>query len=67
MVSLARAPATGYPNLAERSDTAVSLAAAQERGIVSPLAGQRRISCDAGSTLVKQITFMGGADPPGSF
>jgi phosphotransacetylase/acyl dehydratase len=50
-------------------DNAVSPAAAQEKGIVSPVAGQADIllvpDIEAGNMLVKQMTFMGGADAAG--
>jgi phosphate acetyltransferase len=50
-------------------DNAVSQAAAREKGIVSPVAGQADIllvpDIEAGNMLVKQMTFMGGADAAG--
>jgi phosphotransacetylase/acyl dehydratase len=50
-------------------DNAVSREAAQEKGIVSPVAGQADIllvpDIEAGNMLVKQMTFMGGADAAG--
>jgi len=50
-------------------DNAVSPAAAQEKGIVSPVAGHADIlvvpDIEAGNILVKQMTFMGGADAAG--
>jgi phosphotransacetylase/acyl dehydratase len=50
-------------------DNAVSPAAAREKGIVSPVAGQADIllvpDIEAGNMLVKQMTFMGGADAAG--
>ena len=50
-------------------DNAVSPAAARDKGIVSPVAGQADIllvpDLEAGNMLVKQMTFMGGADAAG--
>jgi len=50
-------------------DNAVSPAAAKEKEIVSPVAGQADIllvpDIEAGNMLVKQMTFMGGADAAG--
>jgi phosphotransacetylase/acyl dehydratase len=50
-------------------DNAVSLAAAREKGIVSPVAGQADIlvvpDLEAGNMLAKQLTFLGGADAAG--
>jgi phosphate acetyltransferase len=50
-------------------DNAVSPAAAKEKGIVSLVAGQADIllvpDIEAGNVLVKQMTFMGGADAAG--
>ena len=51
-------------------DNAISPVAAKEKGIVSPVAGQADIllvpDIEAGNMLVKQMTFMGGADAAGS-
>jgi phosphate acetyltransferase len=50
-------------------DNAVSPAAAKEKAIVSPVAGQADIllvpDIEAGNMLVKQMTFIGGADAAG--
>jgi len=50
-------------------DNAISPAAAQEKGIVSPVAGQADIlvvpDLEAGNMLAKQLTFMAGADAAG--
>lgn len=50
-------------------DNAVSAAAAQEKGIVSPVAGDADIllapDLEAGNMLAKQLTFLGGADAAG--
>ena len=50
-------------------DNAISPAAAMEKGIVSPVAGRADIllvpDIEAGNMLVKQMTFMGGADAAG--
>jgi phosphate acetyltransferase len=50
-------------------DNAVSPAAAAEKGIVSPVAGQADIllvpDIEAGNMLVKQMTYLGGADAAG--
>jgi phosphotransacetylase/acyl dehydratase len=50
-------------------DNAVSPVAAKEKGIVSAVAGQADIlvvpDIEAGNMLVKQMTFMGGADAAG--
>jgi phosphate acetyltransferase/phosphate butyryltransferase len=50
-------------------DNAVSPAAAKEKGIVSPVAGLADIllvpDIEAGNMLVKQMTFLGGADAAG--
>ncbi len=50
-------------------DNAISPLAAREKGIVSPVAGQADIllvpDLEAGNMLVKQMTFMGGADAAG--
>ncbi|MDE1915605.1 MAG: bifunctional enoyl-CoA hydratase/phosphate acetyltransferase [Sphingomonadales bacterium] len=50
-------------------DNAVSPAAAKEKGIVSPVAGQADIlvvpDLEAGNMLAKQLTFMGQADAAG--
>ena len=50
-------------------DNAISPAAAQEKGIVSPVAGLAEIlvvpNLEAGNMLAKQLTFLGGADAAG--
>jgi len=50
-------------------DNAVSLAAAQEKGIVSPVGGQAEIllvpDIESGNMLAKQLIFLGGADAAG--
>lgn len=50
-------------------DNAISEAAAREKGIVSPVAGQAEIlvvpDLEAGNMLAKQLTFLGGADAAG--
>jgi phosphate acetyltransferase len=50
-------------------DNAVSPAAARAKGIISPVAGQADIllvpDIEAGNILVKQMTFLGGADAAG--
>jgi phosphate acetyltransferase len=50
-------------------DNAISMAAAAEKGIVSPVAGQADIlvvpDLEAGNMLAKQLTFLGGADAAG--
>ena len=50
-------------------DNAVSEAAAQEKGIVSEVAGKAQIlvvpNLEAGNMLAKQLTFLGGADAAG--
>ncbi|KFI26527.1 bifunctional enoyl-CoA hydratase/phosphate acetyltransferase [Paenirhodobacter enshiensis] len=50
-------------------DNAVSTRAAQEKGIVSPVAGQADIlvvpDIEAGNMLAKQLIFLGGADAAG--
>ncbi|WP_323717960.1 bifunctional enoyl-CoA hydratase/phosphate acetyltransferase [Paracoccus aminovorans] len=50
-------------------DNAISLAAAQEKGIVSPVAGQADIllvpDIESGNMLAKQLIFLGGADAAG--
>jgi len=50
-------------------DNAISAAAAREKGIVSPVAGQAEIlvvpDLEAGNMLAKQLTFLGGADAAG--
>ncbi|MDZ7895575.1 MAG: bifunctional enoyl-CoA hydratase/phosphate acetyltransferase [Sphingobium sp.] len=50
-------------------DNAISEAAAQEKGIASPVAGKAEIlvvpSLEAGNMLAKQLTFLGGADAAG--
>ena len=50
-------------------DNAISEAAAREKGIVSPVAGQAQIlvvpNIEAGNMLAKQLTFLGGADAAG--
>ena len=50
-------------------DNAISEAAAQEKGILSPVAGKAEIlvvpSLEAGNMLAKQLTFLGGADAAG--
>ena len=50
-------------------DNAVSIAAARDKGIVSPVAGQAQIlvvpNIEAGNMLAKQLTFLGGADAAG--
>lgn len=50
-------------------DNAVSARAAQEKGIVSPVAGQADIlvvpDIEAGNMLAKQLIFLGGADAAG--
>jgi phosphotransacetylase/acyl dehydratase len=50
-------------------DNAVSLAAAAEKGIVSPVAGQADIlvapDLEAGNMLAKQLSFLAGADAAG--
>lgn len=50
-------------------DNAVSAQAAEEKGIVSPVAGQADIlmvpNLEAGNMLAKQLTFLGGADAAG--
>ena len=50
-------------------DNAVSAQAAEEKGIISPVAGQADIlmvpNLEAGNMLAKQLTFLGGADAAG--
>jgi phosphate acetyltransferase/phosphate butyryltransferase len=50
-------------------DNAVSLAAAQQKGIVSPVAGRADIllvpNLEAGNILAKQLTFLANADAAG--
>jgi phosphate butyryltransferase len=50
-------------------DNAISPAAALEKGIVSPVAGQADIlvvpDLEAGNMLAKQLTFLAGADAAG--
>jgi phosphate butyryltransferase len=50
-------------------DNAVSLSAASEKGIVSPVAGQADIllvpGLEAGNILAKQLSFLAGADAAG--
>lgn len=50
-------------------DNAVSIDAAREKGIVSPVAGQAEIlvvpNLEAGNMLAKQLTFLSGADAAG--
>ncbi len=50
-------------------DNAVSLAAARQKGIVSPVAGQADIlvvpDLEAGNMLAKQLSFLAGADAAG--
>jgi phosphate acetyltransferase len=50
-------------------DNAISLEAAREKGIVSEVAGQADIlvapDLEAGNMLVKELTFLGGADAAG--
>lgn len=50
-------------------DNAISVAAAQEKGIVSPVAGLADIlvvpDLEAGNMLAKQLTFLAGADAAG--
>ncbi len=50
-------------------DNAISAAAAKEKGIVSPVAGQADIlvvpNLEAGNMLAKQLTFLGDADAAG--
>ncbi len=50
-------------------DNAINAAAAREKGIVSPVAGQAEIlvvpNLEAGNMLAKQLTFLGGADAAG--
>lgn len=50
-------------------DNAINMAAAAEKGIVSPVAGQADIllvpDLEAGNMLAKQLTFMAGADAAG--
>ncbi|GLK74776.1 hypothetical protein GCM10008171_00280 [Methylopila jiangsuensis] len=50
-------------------DNAISLAAAREKGIVSPVAGEADIllvpDLEAGNMLAKQLSFLGGADSAG--
>ena len=50
-------------------DNAISPAAAKEKGIVSPVAGQAEIlvvpNLEAGNMLAKQLTFLSGADAAG--
>ncbi len=50
-------------------DNAISEAAANEKGIVSPVAGKAEIlvvpNLEAGNMLAKQLTFLGGADAAG--
>ncbi len=50
-------------------DNAISLAAAAEKGIVSPVAGQADIlvvpDLEAGNMLAKQLSFLAGADAAG--
>jgi phosphotransacetylase len=50
-------------------DNAISLTAAREKGIVSPVAGQADIlvvpDLEAGNMLAKQLTFLAGADAAG--
>jgi len=50
-------------------DNAISAVAAEEKGIVSPVAGEADIllvpDIEAGNMLAKQLTFLGGADAAG--
>ncbi|MGZ3273537.1 MAG: phosphate acyltransferase [Phenylobacterium sp.] len=50
-------------------DNAVSPVAAEEKGLVSPVAGQADIlvapDLEAGNMLAKQLTFLSGADAAG--
>ncbi|MBP1849383.1 bifunctional enoyl-CoA hydratase/phosphate acetyltransferase [Rhizobium halophytocola] len=50
-------------------DNAVSLTAAKEKGIISPVAGQADIlvvpDIESGNMLAKQLIFLGGADAAG--
>ena len=50
-------------------DNAISEAAAQEKGIISLVAGKADIlvvpNLEAGNMLAKQLTFLGGADAAG--
>ena len=50
-------------------DNAINLAAAKEKGIVSPVAGQAQIlvvpNLEAGNMLAKQLTFLSDADAAG--
>ena len=50
-------------------DNAISEAAAQEKGIASPVAGRAEVlvvpNLEAGNMLAKQLTFLGGADAAG--
>ncbi|MPT48974.1 MAG: bifunctional enoyl-CoA hydratase/phosphate acetyltransferase [Sphingobium sp.] len=50
-------------------DNAISEAAAQEKGIISPVAGKAEIlvvpDLEAGNMLAKQLTFLSGADAAG--
>jgi phosphotransacetylase len=50
-------------------DNAVSMAAAKEKGIVSPVAGQADIlvapDLESGNMLAKQLSFLAGADAAG--
>jgi phosphotransacetylase len=50
-------------------DNAISLTAAIEKGIVSPVAGRATIllvpNLEAGNMLAKQLSFLGGADAAG--
>ncbi|AMK22995.1 MULTISPECIES: bifunctional enoyl-CoA hydratase/phosphate acetyltransferase [Sphingomonadaceae] len=50
-------------------DNAISEAAANEKGIASPVAGKAEIlivpNLEAGNMLAKQLTFLGGADAAG--
>ncbi len=50
-------------------DNAVSIVAARQKGIVSPVAGQAEIlivpNLEAGNMVAKQLTFLGGADAAG--
>ena len=50
-------------------DNAINLAAAQEKGLVSPVAGDADIlvvpTIEAGNMIAKQLTFLGNADAAG--
>jgi phosphate acetyltransferase len=50
-------------------DNAVNAEAAQDKGIISPVAGRAQIlimpNIEAGNMLAKQLTFLGGADAAG--